>query len=75
MNVQALRAALVSALALAATLPVAANVPSAGGERYPYGGPAFTRLLADSDRVAGAGAPQDFYRWVDRAPLSGRPTA
>ena len=40
------------------------------GDNYPYGGPAFTRLVADSDRVAGAGTPQDFYRWMDRAPLA-----
>ena len=48
---------------------MAASVPLPVGD-YPYGGPAFTRLIADSDRVAGAGTPADFYRWMDQAPLA-----
>ena len=72
MNFKIVRPLIASALALAAALPVAASVRSAGVENdhYPYGGPAFSRLIADSDRVAGAGTPQDFYRWLDRAPLA-----
>ena len=65
MNRKPFRLALTAALALAATLPVAASVPS-----YPYGGPAFTRLILDSDRLAGQGTPTDFYRWLNQAPLA-----
>lgn len=42
-----------------------AQTPAA--ERYPYGSPAFTRLVADSFAIAGGGNPQSFYAWMDRA--------
>lgn len=67
-----LRSLAAVALALAAIVPAAAKSPAPGAanDRYPYGGPVFTRMIADSDRVAGAGTPQDFYRWMDRSPLA-----
>ena len=51
---------------LAAGGPAAhAQTPTA--ERYPYGGPAFTGLVADSFRATGGGSPQTFYAWMDRS--------
>ncbi|MBV9850291.1 MAG: hypothetical protein JO250_11500 [Armatimonadetes bacterium] len=70
MNCKPFRALTVSALALAALTAPALGAGGPAPDRYPYGGPAFTRLIADSDRAAGAGTPQDFYRWLDRAPLA-----
>lgn len=45
----------------------AARAQTPVGERYPYSGPAFTRLVADSFRENGGGSPQTFYAWMDRA--------
>ena len=66
------RAVSACVLAWAAALPAFATGPTVAttGDRYPYGAAAFTRLVADSDRVAGTGTPQDFYRWMDQAPLA-----
>ncbi len=41
-----------------------AKTPAAGS--YPYGSPAFTRLVADSFRLNHAGSPQAFYAWMDK---------
>ena len=72
MRLLTLRVATATAFAVATVLPAVAKAPvmAPAGERYPYGGAAFTRLVADSDRVAGDGAPQEFYRWMDLVPLA-----
>ncbi len=66
MNVLTLRTVAAAALTLAAALP-SLSVPT---QPYPYGGPAFTRLVADSDHCTGGGTPAQFYRWMDQSPLA-----
>lgn len=41
--------------------------PTPATERYAYGSPAFTRLVADSMTANGGGRPQAFYAWMDKA--------
>lgn len=56
------------ALAALAAMPASAAAPAPAAERYPYGGPAFTRLVADSFAAGGGGGtPQSFYAFMDRA--------
>jgi hypothetical protein len=66
MNYKTIRLFAAAALTLAAALPSFANSAT-----YPYGGTAFTQLVADSDRATGGGTtPAQFYHWMDQSPLA-----
>ena len=54
--------------ALTTSSVCSAAAPRMASSQFPYGGPAFTRLIADSYKQANLTNPKSFYTWMDQEP-------